>query len=162
MASSNSSLTVKSCACTYIKFLAGIFSWSVDCTYLLIPLQADKYIYPPVPSNEPSPWSRCLIEKLIVIQLVNKLPASYVTQTFTTNSHNSTTGPFLDPVESSSHPPILSLIFILKNPPIYDQVFQVVSSLQIFQARFCMYFSCVSCLLFPHLVIAATVISSLI
>jgi hypothetical protein len=28
-----SSLTVKSCACVYIEFLARIFSWSVDCSY---------------------------------------------------------------------------------------------------------------------------------
>jgi hypothetical protein len=30
MASSNSSLTAKSCACTYIAFLAGILSWYAD------------------------------------------------------------------------------------------------------------------------------------
>jgi hypothetical protein len=31
MASSNSSPAEKSCACAYIAFLAGIFSWYVDC-----------------------------------------------------------------------------------------------------------------------------------
>lgn len=33
VASSNSSLIAKSCACAYIKFIAGIFSWCVDCIY---------------------------------------------------------------------------------------------------------------------------------
>jgi hypothetical protein len=30
MASSNSSLAAKSCACAYIAFLGGIFSWFAD------------------------------------------------------------------------------------------------------------------------------------
>jgi hypothetical protein len=35
MDSSNSSLAAKSCACAYIAFLAGIFSWYADssCVY---------------------------------------------------------------------------------------------------------------------------------
>jgi hypothetical protein len=32
IASSNTPLTAKSCACACIEFLAGTFSWSVDCT----------------------------------------------------------------------------------------------------------------------------------
>jgi hypothetical protein len=34
MAGRNLSLTAKSCWCVYIKFLAGIFSWCVDCRIL--------------------------------------------------------------------------------------------------------------------------------
>jgi hypothetical protein len=33
MASSNTSLTAKSCACAYIEFLAGIFSWYAESTF---------------------------------------------------------------------------------------------------------------------------------
>jgi hypothetical protein len=34
MASSNLSLAAKSCACAYITFLAGIFSWYADSTFV--------------------------------------------------------------------------------------------------------------------------------
>jgi hypothetical protein len=42
MASSNSSLVAKSCACAYITFLAGIFSWYADCTLIF---ECSRFIF---------------------------------------------------------------------------------------------------------------------
>jgi hypothetical protein len=39
MASSNSSLAAKSCACAYIAFLAGIFSWCADNMFEVLVIQ---------------------------------------------------------------------------------------------------------------------------
>jgi hypothetical protein len=46
MASSKSSLVSKCCACAYIEYLAGIFSWAVDCTMPLLLLLLPTLLAP--------------------------------------------------------------------------------------------------------------------
>ena len=48
----------------------------------------------------PSPWSRVLLEKLTVSQLVKKFPAFYGTRRFIT-----ATCPYPEPARSNPHPP---------------------------------------------------------
>jgi len=47
--------------------------------------------------DKPTSWSRILLEKLIVTQLVKKFPAFYWTQTFITVSQEPATGPYPEP-----------------------------------------------------------------
>jgi hypothetical protein len=51
MASTNSSLAAKSCACAYIAYLAGIFSWYADSKYSLPLSNADRSLGHTVPSS---------------------------------------------------------------------------------------------------------------
>lgn len=54
--------------------------------------------------------SEVFLEKLIVAWLIKKFPTFYATWWFTTISQDLTTGPYLQPNESSPQPPILFLL----------------------------------------------------
>jgi len=54
-----------------------------------------------------NPWSRVLLEKLIVAQLVKKFPAFYGTRSFITVFTTAGYCPYPDPDASSLHSPIL-------------------------------------------------------
>jgi hypothetical protein len=51
-----------------------------------------------------TPWSRVLLEKLTVTQLLNKLPALYINQKFITLFTRLVTDPYPEPDESNPHP----------------------------------------------------------
>jgi hypothetical protein len=59
--------------------------------------------------NKLIPWSRVILEKLIVAQLVKKLSAFYGTEGALPCSQMSATGPHPEPVDSCLNP--LNLIF---------------------------------------------------
>jgi hypothetical protein len=91
-----------------------------------------------------TPWSRVIHEKLIVLQLVKKLPGSFVAQKFITLfiSTPHWTLSWANWIQSTlSHSISLILSFDL------SLGFPVVSSLQAFQSEYCMHFSYVPCML---------------
>jgi hypothetical protein len=55
--------------------------------------------------NYLTPWSRILLEKLIVFQLEKKFPALYGTRGFITVFTRALTGPYPEPDESNLHLP---------------------------------------------------------
>jgi hypothetical protein len=61
------------------------------------------------------------------------------------SSEEPTFGPYPEPDKSGPHLLILSILIVFS--PIYTCVFQAVSPLQVFQPKFCMHFSYLSCAL---------------
>jgi hypothetical protein len=58
-------------------------------------------------TNYLSPWSRVLLEELLVTQLVKKFPTFYGTKDSLPCSKGPTTGPYPEPDESNPNLPII-------------------------------------------------------
>jgi len=97
----------------------------------------DLTIIPQEMNNQPTPWSRVLLEKVIITQLVKKFPAIYGTWRFITmfiRSHHCSLSwtKWLQP--TTSHLISLQSILMFLSVPRS-------SSHLVFQPKFCMHFS---------------------
>ena len=91
-------------------------------------------------SNQLTPWSRFLLEKLTGFQIVKKFPAFYGTRRFITSFTTSGTRPYPGLAQSSPHthnpPPADPSQYY---PPIYAWVFKVVSFPQVSPPKPCVH-----------------------
>jgi hypothetical protein len=93
-----------------------------------------------------TPWSKGLLEKLIVCQLVKEFSAFYGTRRFITVFTRASLWTLSRTTWiHSKFPHPVSLRFILNYPPIYAYVFQVVCSG--FPTKYCVHFSSPPCVL---------------
>ena len=113
--------------------------WTLSC----IPLCYSFFIcFVSNQANQPTPWSRVILEKLTVPWLVKKFPAFYAISMFITmvTKDYQLFLSWTRLIQSlSSHPTCLISILIL--PPVYDQVFQVVIFTGVSPPKTCMHFS---------------------